>query len=228
MKNNKTLISVFVTAVILIGLFVVAAKMYSSNEAERVSAMNSEQLKLFAPDYAIRKGNADAKVMIVEFFDPECESCRQFHPYMHSILADYDGKVQLVMRYAAFHGNSMFAIKILEAARKQNKYWEALEILFQHQPEWGNHHNPRPELIWEFLPRLGIDVAEVKKHMDAASIQEIIAQDTKDGQQLNVRQTPTFFVNGKKVEQFGPDYLRAAIDDALIEHGEQSELFVWN
>lgn len=215
--KNKTFLAVFVTAILLIGIFYAAAKVYKSKEAERVSFMAQDQFKLFVPDYAIKKGDASAKVFIVEFFDPECESCREFHPYMHSILSDYAGKVQLVMRYAPFHGNSMFAIKILEAARMQNKYWEALEIMFQHQPEWGNHHNPRPELIWEFLPRLGIDVAEVKKHMDDASIQEIIAQDQKDGQQLNVRATPTFFVNGKAVEQFGPDHLRVAIDAALKE-----------
>jgi protein-disulfide isomerase len=216
MKNKKFL-AVFFTAVLLIGLFYAAAKVYKSKEAERVSFMALDQFKLFVPDHAIKKGSASAKVFIVEFFDPECESCREFHPYMHSILSDYEGKVQLVMRYAPFHGNSMFAIKILEAARMQDKYWEALQILFQHQPEWGNHHNPRPELIWEYLPRLGINMDEVKKHMEDPSIQEIIAQDQKDGQQLNVRATPTFFVNGKSVEEFGPDPLRAAIDAALKE-----------
>ncbi len=51
--------------------------------------------------------------------------------------------------------------------------------------------------------------------MEDKSIQDIIDQDTKDGQELGVKGTPTFFVNGKQVQEFGPDALRAAIDSAL-------------
>jgi protein-disulfide isomerase len=132
-------------------------------------------------------------------------------------MSDYEGKIQLIMRYAPFHGNSIFVIKILEAARKQDKYWEALEILYHHQPEWGSHHHPRPELVWNYLPRMNIDIEKLKADMNDPSIQKIIEQDQKDGQALNVRGTPTFFVNGKGVEKFGPDYLRAAIDEALMD-----------
>ena len=105
----------------------------------------------------------------------------------------------------------------VNAAKKQNKYWEALEILFEHQPEWGNHHNPNPQVLWNYLPRLGIDIEKIKKDMEDSEIQKIIEQDTKDGLQLEVRQTPTFFVNGKPLQDFGPDYLRQAIDEALKE-----------
>lgn len=215
--KTKHIALVVATFALLVGGFFLAKSVYKTQEAERVGFIGQENFHVFAPEYAVRKGPKEAKVIVVEFFDPECESCRNFHPLMHSIMADYEGKIQLVMRYAAFHGNSIFAIKILEAARKQDKYWEALEIMFQHQPEWGNHHNPKPELIWNFLPRLGINIEEIKKNMDDSSIQQIIAQDTKDGEQLGVKQTPTFFVNGKKVEEFGAEHLRAAIDAALKE-----------
>ncbi len=216
MKNKIVLLTVGAVVLLIAGFFL-AKNFYKKTEAERIGFLGQENFHLFAPEHAVRKGNKEAKVVVVEFFDPECESCREFHPIMHSIMSDYEGKIQLVMRYAPFHGNSIFAIKILEAARKQDKYWEALEILFQHQPEWGSHHNPRPELIWNYLPRLGIDVEAIKKTMDDGSIQQIIAQDQKDGQQLGVRGTPTFFVNGKQVQEFGPDPLRAAIDQALKE-----------
>lgn len=215
MKNKKVVISVVLTLSVLIALFVVASTLYKNKEAQDLSFKAQNQFKTFVPDYAMKKGSPDAKVFVVEFFDPECESCREMHPHIYSIMSDYEGKIQLVMRYAAFHGNSILAIQILEAARLQGKYWEALEILFQHQPEWGNHHHPRPELIWEFLPRLGIDTEEIKKHLADPKTQEIIAQDTKDGQELHVTGTPTFFVDGKKVEGYGPDPLRAAIDEAL-------------
>lgn len=215
--NNKKIISLVAVSIALIGLFIFGAKFYQNKEAERLSFIAKDNFRTFVPDHAMRKGNSEAKVYVVEFFDPECESCREFHPYMHSFMSDYDGKIQWVMRYAPFHGNSIMAVKILEAARMQNKYWEALEIMFQHQPEWGNHHHPRPELIWEYLPRLGIDIEEVKKNMDDVKIQTLITQDIHDGKSLNVRGTPTFFVNGKLVEEFGPDHLKIAIDEAIAE-----------
>jgi len=215
--KNKSFFTVF-GAAFLMGIFFVAGSMYYKNqESKRVESIVKDNFKTLVPGHAMRKGSPEGKVFVVEFFDPECESCREFNPYMHSIMADYEGKIQLVMRYAPFHGNSIFAIKILEAARKQDKYWEALEILYQHQPEWGNHHNPRPELVWNYLPRLNIDVEKIKSQMEDPGIQKIIEQDQIDGKTLDVRMTPTFFVNGKLVEPFGPDELRMAIDQALKE-----------
>jgi protein-disulfide isomerase len=215
--KNKSFFTVF-GAAFLMGMFFVAGSMYYKNqESKRVESIVKDNFKTLVPGHAMRKGSSEGKVFVVEFFDPECESCREFNPYMHSIMADYEGKIQLVMRYAPFHGNSIFAIKILEAARKQDKYWEALEILYQHQPEWGNHHNPQPELVWNYLPRLNIDVEKLKSQMEDPGIQKIIEQDQIDGKTLDVRMTPTFFVNGKLVEPFGPDELRAAIDQALKE-----------
>lgn len=215
--NKKAILIILGSVVLMGGIFFTATNLYNTETTERISFKAKENFKTLVPDYSIRKGNPEAKIYLVEFFDPECESCREFQPFLHTIMSDYEGKIQLIMRYAAFHGNSIFAIKILEAARKQDKYWEALEILFQHQPEWGNHHNPRPELVWDFLPRLGIDVVRIKKDMEDPEIQKIIAQDTKDGQLLEVRKTPSFFVNGKPVEPFGPEYVRQAIEEALKE-----------
>jgi len=215
--NKKLIITIISTVVVLSGLFFAATKMFKSKVAERAGFVAVDSFETFVPEHAMRKGNPEAKVFVVEFFDPECESCRKFHPFMHTLMEDYKGKIQIVMRYAAFHQNSIFAIKILEAARKQNKYWEALEILFQHQPEWGDHHNPRPELIWNFLPRLGIDIEKIKAEMDDPSIQKIIDQDAKDVALLEVKGTPTFFVNGKPLEQYGPEYLKEAIERELSD-----------
>jgi protein-disulfide isomerase len=68
-------------------------------------------------------GNPDAKVTIVEFFDPSCESCRAFYPAVKSIVNASFGQVRLVLRYAALHKGSDEEVKILEAVRLQGKYW---------------------------------------------------------------------------------------------------------
>src|SRR5690606_2620613 len=117
---------------------------------------------------------------LVEFLDPECESCRAFHPLVKMLMSEFEGKIQLVIRYAPFHGNSRLVIRILEAARLQGKYWETLEVLFQYQPQWGSHHHPRPDLIWKYLPEAGVDVNRIREDMHNPEIEAMIEKEIKD------------------------------------------------
>jgi protein-disulfide isomerase len=216
MKNKTTLI--VIASVALMGiLFFVGMKIYKANEAKKHEFAAKENFKIFAPDHSIRKGSPDAKVYVTEFFDPECESCRRFHEINVLFLKEYDGRIQYVMRYAPFHTNSIMMVKILEASRKQNKYWEVLEALYEHQPDWGDHHNPKPELVWDFLPATGVNIEQLKVDMENPEIQKIIEMDIKDGKELQITGTPTFYVNGIPPEGFGPDFLKAAIEKALQE-----------
>lgn len=205
MKNKKVLVAV--VALALAALFFVARgfqKDASEVEGDRVAQQNAQR---FVRDHSPTMGAENAKVQIVEFLDPECESCRAFYPYVKQILAQFPQDVELVIRYAPFHQNAPFVVKILEAARRQDKYWETLEKLFEHQPEWASHHEPKPELIWTYLPELGLDVEKLKVDMEDPKIAENLQQDVEDGQALGVRATPTFFVNGRPLVEFGPDHL---------------------
>lgn len=213
MKNKIIIITVAV--VVLIAGFLAATKLYKSQESERVSGIAQENFEKLVPEYAPKLGPSNPDVYLVEFLDPECESCRQFYPYVKMILEENPGRVQLVVRYAPFHPNSRYAIKILEAARKQGKYWETLEVIFQHQPEWGSHHNPRPELIWNYLPQVGLDLEKVQADMKDPAIEEMIEKEVKDLTDLGVRGTPQFFVNGKPLETFGLEPLRELIRSEL-------------
>jgi len=161
---------------------------------------------------AMSLGEASAKVVIVEFFDPECESCRRFHPLTKMLLDEFKGQIKLVLRYAPFHPNSKFAVQILEASRKQNLYFEVLDKLYQYQPQWGDHHHPRPELIWNYLPEIaGLDVEKLKADMSDPETNKIIDQDLQDGQKLGVQRTPQFFVNGEPLLNFGYQELRELV-----------------
>lgn len=215
--KNKTILIVISSALLMGFIFFAGINIYKNNEVKKYEFAAKDNFKLFVPEHSIRKGSAAAKIFVTEFFDPECETCRRFHEVNLHFLKEYDGKIQYVMRYAPFHGNSIMMIKILEAARKQNKYWEVLEALYAHQPEWGNHHNPQPDLVWKFLPDTGVNIAQLKVEMESPQIQKIIEKDLLDGKQLQISGTPTFYVNGIPPEAFGPEYLKAAIDKALVE-----------
>lgn len=168
-------------------------------------------------------GPADAKVTLVEFYDPECESCAAFAPIIKKLLKDNEGKLRLVTRYMPLHPNSLTAANFNEAAAEQGKYWEAREILFRKQPEWGTKHGPPTNepppnitaLFAKYAKELGLDQDKASASIKAKKFDAKIEQDRKDGQALGVRKTPTFFVNGRELATFGESYLRALIDEEM-------------
>lgn len=210
MKNK--LGAIIISVIVLVGIFFIGSHFYKKSEQKRLGFLADDNIELFYPDYSPVFGNKDAKVVITEFLDPECESCRKFYPEVKKVLKMYEGKVKLVVRYAAFHRNSKHAIKVLEATREQGKYWESIELLFKYQPAWADHHNPQPLLVFDYLPEVGVNIEQLKKNMENPEINRRIEQDAKDMETLKVQGTPTFFVNGQPLEQFGIGYLYSAIN----------------
>jgi protein-disulfide isomerase len=213
MSSRKNIF--ILTILVLLGLFFGGVYLYKNAESKKMSRAAMENESSLIREYSPTIGSQLLRVTLVEFLDPECEACRYFHPLVKKILQQYEGKIRYVVRYAPFHPNSKFAIKILEAARKQGKYWETLDLLFEKLPEWGSHHHPKPELIWTYLPLLNLDVDKIKTDMKDEAIVKMIEQEIKDGGKFGVRQTPTFFINGKPLEEFGPQQLMDAIESAV-------------
>lgn len=214
MKNQKLVVGV-VGALVLVGFFA-AAFFYNQSQNEKYGFLAQENAETFVRPHSPTMGPKDAKVYLVEYLDPECESCRMFYPLVKQLMKDFEGKVRLVIRYVPYHGNSKFVIALLEASRKQDKFWQTIEVVFRTQPAWGSHHNPQPEKLWGFLTEVdGLDLSKLKEDMKDPAIQKVIETDIKDSQTLGVRGTPSFFVNGRKLEQFGIEPLRALIKSEL-------------
>jgi protein-disulfide isomerase len=160
-------------------------------------------------------GPDDAKVTVVEFLDPECEACRAMYPIVKHVLGEFPDQVRLVVRYVPLHPNSIYAAGVLEAARAQGRYWEMLETLFQHQPEWGSHHAPRPELIPGYAEKLGLDMQALERSLEAREHERLVATDHADAKALGVTGTPSFFVNGQRLQRLGYPPLKALVEREL-------------
>ena len=204
-------------AVALAIIFILGAKAYKQGQTEAYSFLAIGNSEVFVRAHSPVYGDKDAKIFITEFLDPECESCRRFYPEVKSLLKKYEGKVKLVVRYATFHKNSEKAVRALEAAKMQGKYWESLDLLFEKQPEWGNHHNPRPELILVYLKELGLDMDKLQVDMKRDEINQILMLDEQAMIKLEIRGTPTFFVNGKPLESFGMEFLEKATKEEIAK-----------
>lgn len=208
-------ILVGLTCVILGLVFFIASSYYKEKQVEKYGFMAKENAELFVRDHSPQLGSDDAKVYLVEFMDPACETCAAFAPLIKKIMAANPGKIKLVLRYAPFHDGADNFVKILEAARLQGKYWETLDVMFKSQGVWASHHNYQPERLWEFLPRAGVDVEQIRKDMHSPAIAKIIAQDMADVKALNVQKTPGYFVNGKPLQNFGSRQLYQLIKEEL-------------
>jgi protein-disulfide isomerase len=160
-------------------------------------------------------GNADAKVQIVEFLDPACEGCRAFYPVVKEILAQNQGKLRLTVRHVYFHKGADFAVKVLQASRKQGKYWETLDALFANQSSWAVNHAVQPKQVLAIAAGLGLNMQQLERDMNSPEVAEAMAQDMADAKALKVQQTPEFFINGKRLEPFGVDPLRARIREEV-------------
>ena len=205
-------------AIVMATVFAAGAYLYTAQQHDIQADMASQHYDALIKDYSPRKGDPNAKVTLVEFMDPACETCRQFHPFVESLLEKHKGKLQQVVRYAPFHEGSDDVIKILEAARKQNAYWPVLKLMFDAQPYWASHHQPRPEVLWKFLEHYKFDVAQLKSDMNDPLIAQHIAQDLADAKRLGVSKTPSFFVNGKPLASFGYQQLESLIEAAIAEN----------
>ncbi|MFK7894467.1 MAG: DsbA family protein [Myxococcota bacterium] len=216
---NKDLIRLAVIALVALGGLAIASSFYQQSEISEEDAAVAQQLASATArlerDHSPTIGPKDAPVVVVEFLDPECEACRSMHPIVKQLLAEFEGQVRYVLRYRPLHKNSGYAALALEAAREQGQYWEMLDLLFERQPVWGNHQQPRPDLIPDYAKELGLDMGSFERFVNSPANQKPINQDNHDGIALGVRGTPTFFVNGRRLRELGAVQLRDAIRDGL-------------
>jgi protein-disulfide isomerase len=202
-------------AAILVLAFVAGVYFYSTSTTEQAGQLAQQNRSALVRDYSPVLGPADAKVEIVEFFDPACETCRHFYPFVKEILAAEPERVRLVLRYAPFHQNSDYVVALLEAARMQGKYWETLEALLESQDAWVVHHAVQPQQAWMQVQNLGLDLEQLQTDMQSPEIAALIAQELADADALKVMKTPEFFVNGKPLPSFGFEQLQALVQEEL-------------
>ena len=197
--------------------FVAGVAIYKDRSAQQAVTVVQSSSDALVRAHAPVFGNPQAPVTIVEFFDPSCETCRAFHPVVKGIVNASFGQVRLVLRYAPLHQGSDRAVQILEAARLQGKYWPALERALADQPRWAAHGNPQPELIWESLADIGLDMARARADAGSPAIADALKQDIADMRALKVRATPGFFVNGRPLTEFGEAQLRALVSEEVAK-----------
>jgi len=203
--------TVLLVAVALVAVFAIGALAFRSASDQKVAETLEDNPSIVVRPTAKTIGPDDARVHIVEFMDPGCETCAVFYPLVKQIIDENPGKVKLSIRYLPLHQGADTMVKVLEAADKQGRYWETLRLLFGTQAQWASHHQPQPDKIWPLLPTVGLDVDKLRQDMNAPEVTQVLQRDMADAELLGLRKTPSFFVNEQPLQQFGLEQLRQLV-----------------
>ncbi|WP_433418037.1 DsbA family protein [Microtetraspora malaysiensis] len=210
-RRNTTVTFAAVGAflVIVAGAFVVTKATSGGGEAQSVQLVRSDSHRL--------QSAPGDKVTLVEFLDFECEACGAAFPVIEQLRKQYSGKVTFVARYfpIASHFNAERAARAVEAAAKQGKFEAMYQQMYQVQKQWAEKKVPADELFRSFARGLGLDMTAWEKAYNDPATLTRIEQDVADGKALGVEGTPTFFLNGQKLQPESTDDIKAAIDAAL-------------
>lgn len=144
-------------------------------------------------------GAPDAAVLVVEFVDFQCPFCRQAEAVVDEVLVDpqFAGRVRFVFRHfplADIHQHAIAAARAAECAHRQGKFGPMRAKLF------GNQDRLDAASLDAYAAEIGLDVGAFTACQQSATTFSAVEQDWRDGLELGVGATPTYFIGGQKIE----------------------------
>lgn len=185
------------TAVILFGgIFLLSRQSTSTGSTGLLSD------KVLEIDYTKGQkiGTDSAKIKLVEFSDFQCPACAAVEPYLKNIRANYPTEVVFIYRHFPLpqHNWARPAAYVAEAAGQQGKFWEMHDKLFETQEQWIGLSDGK-EFFLKLAKDLNLNEENVRKILDENVYKSKIDKDIAEGQRLGVSSTPTFYLNGRKL-----------------------------
>ncbi len=163
-------------------------------------------------------GSESKKILLIEYGDYQCPSCGGASPHVKTLMEEYGKDVTLVFRnfpLTAIHPNARAAAAVAEAAGLQGKFWEMHDRLFEGQKMWEQTPNAQTTFD-QYAQEIGLDMAKFKADRESTDVMSVINKDLDDVKKIGGTGTPTFAINGKKVENPGTgEALTKMIEDAI-------------
>ncbi len=170
-------------------------------------------------------GNAEtAKLMVIEFSDYACGYCRRFHiETFRNLQRDFVEPGDVAWKYIPFElgifSNGREGGVAGQCAAPQGRFFEMSDLLFERQADWKNEADPNSVFLG-FARELGLDIGEYEACLGSTEASEQIRANTRVAQQIGIRGTPTFFVNGFPLQGALPEEMfREMFTNALAEIG---------
>jgi protein-disulfide isomerase len=150
------------------------------------------------------RGSDDRKILFIEYGDFQCPSCGGAHPNLKTIMDEYSDKVTFVFRnfpLTNMHPNARAAAAVAEAAGLQGKYWQMHDTLYEKQNDWNSlDASKRTTVFNSYATSLGLDLEKFKTDVATKEVNQKINFDLALGKSVDVSATPSFFLDGQKVD----------------------------
>jgi protein-disulfide isomerase len=148
-------------------------------------------------------GEGQAGVTLIEYGDYQCPFCGQFYPTVKAVQQKYNTQIRFQFRnlpLLQIHQNAFAGARAAEAAGLQGKFWEMHDLLYQNQTSWSDNGNAQA-IFEQYASQLGLNVSQFTRDAKSGKVNDLINADiaafNKTG---NAESTPTFFLDGKKVQ----------------------------
>jgi len=164
-------------------------------------------------------GEGAKAVTLVEYGDFQCPACGAYFPVIKQLKEEYKADITFQFRHfplVQIHPNAMAAHRAAEAAAMQDKFWEMHDLLYENQQSWSTASNPA-RIFEDYAVNLSLNVEKFRQDVASITVNDIINADLKAGQALGADSTPTFVLDGKKLEEIPRDYegFKKLIDDTI-------------
>jgi protein-disulfide isomerase len=217
---NKTKWIIF--AVVVVAIFGGIIWVSKSNQKTFTGDANKIVTEGTLTDHV--RGNKDGKVVVVEYGDIQCPACGAMYQPVKELEAKYGDKVAFVFRnfpLTNIHPNALAAATAAEAAGLQGKFFEMHDILYENQDAWKDVQlNDREQAFIDYAKKIGLDENKFKADLKSKDVSDKIARDRAAGNKLGVDSTPTFVINGEKIDgssNVDIEFLTKKITDAIAK-----------
>ena len=151
-------------------------------------------------------GAADAKTVLVEFFDFSCHYCHKVYPAVKKI-AEANPDIKIVFKPLTFVAPiSQYAAKAALAANEQGKFFDAYKAIFEFEGR------PDEAKVDELVASTGVDMEKLKADMNSAKVNNALISINDLAGKSQVNGVPALFLNGKQLQTIDGAEIQRQID----------------
>lgn len=191
---SKEFVAVVIVVVLgLFGLFAVTKKDNSNGGNSSSNAQPSNHTV----------GAGSEGVTLIEYGDLQCPACKSYYPIVKQIKSEYGDKITFQFRHFPLnqiHPHAYQAARAAEAAGNQGKFFEMHDLLYESQDSWSGLSDVT-SVFENYAQQLGLDMEKYKNDVISAEVGGVIDADIREGQNAGANSTPTFIINGQKIEK---------------------------
>ncbi len=167
-------------------------------------------------------GDANARIVIVEYSDFNCGFCRRFYQETFPrLVSEYvaTGKVRMSYKHYPFlRPSSVWKAQAAECAGAQGRFWDYHGKLFSSEVGGGDDEASVKQALAGLAAELGLNLEAFTACLNDSAMQQQVLSDAQEGQRLGVSGTPSFLVNGRPLVGAQPfEAFRALIEEELAK-----------